>query len=116
MSEGLYFIAIIPPDNIQEEITGFKHVVAEKFDSRHALRSPPHITLHMPFKWKEKRLDELTACMQSINYHLEPFEIQLNGFDFFEPRVVFVDVVENQKLEVLQKFTVDTCRKNLEAG
>lgn len=113
MSESLYFIAITPPDEIQDKITRLKYEIAEKYGSKHALRSPPHITLHMPFKWKDKRLGELTDLMNTLNKEMEPFEIQLRDFDFFEPRVVFVDVVENERLNALQKKVVDACRKQL---
>ena len=113
MNESLYFIAIVPPKEIQDEITKLKHEVAERYESKHALRSPPHITLHMPFKWKDKRFDELAEVMKKLNERLEPFEIQLRDFDYFEPRVVFVNVVANEKLEELQKKVVDVCRKQL---
>jgi len=113
MSESLYFISIIPPVEIQEEITGFKHLVAERFGSRHALNALPHITLHMPFRWKEKKLDRLKNVMSELNNNLQPFEIELQNFGFFEPRVVFVDVVENGSLRQLQKTVVDMCRKEL---
>ncbi|MEQ6168255.1 MULTISPECIES: 2'-5' RNA ligase family protein [unclassified Ekhidna] len=113
MSESLYFIAVLPPEEIHNEITHLKHEVAEKFDSKHALRSPPHITLHMPFKWKDKRYEELTDVIKNLNSDLKPFGVRLKNFDFFEPRVVFVNVVENGKLEELQKKVVDACRKQL---
>ena len=113
MSESLYFIAVLPPPNIQEQITKTKLEVAEKFGSRHALRSPPHITLHMPFKWKEKRLRELFQMMELINTDLEPFEIQLMDYDFFEPRVVFIDVVKSKSLNKLQAQVVNLCRQEL---
>lgn len=113
MSESLYFIAVVPPTEIQEEITKLKQEVAEKYESRHALKSPPHITLHMPFKWKDMRYEELVAVMEKLSNDFEPFEVQLKDFDFFEPRVVFVDVVENEKLNQLQKEVVDVFRKQL---
>jgi len=111
--EGLYFIAIVPPVDIQDEITLLKEEMRTNYHSIHALKSPPHITLHMPFKWKDKRYQELDQVMQSLNADLVPFEIQLNDFDFFEPRVVFVHVVENELLNQLQKEVVATCRKEL---
>ncbi len=113
MSEQLYFIAIVPPEGIQKEITKLKHFVADRFGSKHALNAPPHITLHMPFRWKEKKVDKLFRTIDEINEEFKPFEIELNGFDFFEPRVVFVNVVENQALNKLQKLVVDRCRKKL---
>ena len=113
MSESLYFIAVIPPQEIQEEITALKHEIAEKYGSKHALSSPPHITLHMPFRWKDKRFDELSDVMKNLNRDLETFEVELKNFDFFEPRVVFVNVVQSEKLEKLQKKVVGACRKEL---
>ena len=113
MSESLYFIAIVPPPPIQEEIMGFKYAMADEFGSKHALNSPPHITLHMPFKWKDKKLDKLVNLMNQLNDELKPFSMELKDFDFFEPRVVFVDVVPNSKLDKLQKNVVNLCRKVL---
>lgn len=111
--ESLYFIAIVPPANIQDEITKLKHEVTDKYGSKHALKSPPHITLHMPFKWKDKRFHELEGVMKKLNDDLKPFQVELKDFDFFEPRVVFVNVMENESLNKLQRQVVDTCRKDL---
>lgn len=113
MTNDLYFIAVVPPQEIQDRITELKHEVAKKFGSKHALNAPPHITLHMPFKWKDKRIGVLENVMHQINNELVDFEIELNDFDFFEPRVVFVNVLENEALSKLQKTVVDSCRKNL---
>lgn len=113
MTESLYFLAIVPPKAIQDRITELKMEVAERFNSKHALNAPPHITLHMPFKWKEKKLDQLKEAVQTINEELTPFGVTLKDFDFFEPRVVFVDVVENESLNQLQKRVINTCRKEL---
>ncbi len=109
----LYFVAIVPPAKIQEEVTQLKVLIAERFNSKHALKSPPHITLHMPFRWKESKLDILQETIEKINAEIESFQIELNGFAFFEPRVVYVDVVENDTLMELQKTVVDACRKSL---
>ncbi len=113
MSESIYFIAIVPPRAIQEEITQLKVLMAERFNSKHALKSPPHITLHMPFKWKKSKWEILKSTIEKINSEIEPFEIELDGFAFFEPRVVYVDVEENQPLIDLQKAVVEEVRKKL---
>ena len=113
MGEELYFVAIVPPKDIQHEVTRLKELVADRFQSKHALKSPPHITLHMPFRWKEKKFGQLAKVMQQLNKDLQPFEVQLKDFDFFEPRVVFVDVMESQALLRLQKDVVDCFRKEL---
>ena len=113
MSENLYLIAVVPPEEVQEKITSFKHIIAEEFGSKHALNAPPHITLHMPFKWKIKKIEKLKETIREINSEVQTFSVALNGFDFFEPRVVFVDVVENEKLTSMQKLVEDRCRKKL---
>lgn len=113
MSEGLYFIAILPSEDAQKKITDLKHLVKEKFGSQHALNAPPHITLHMPFKWKDKKLNQLTALRSNINKSLDPFEVELKNFDFFEPRVVFLNVIENAFLSALQGQVLKMCRREL---
>ena len=110
---NLYFIAIIPPPDICEEITEIKLEIADRFGSRHALNAPPHITLHMPFKWKEKKIEQLNDLIQQVNDEMKPFEIQLRNFDFFEPRVVFIDVVPNEQLNNLQYDVVRLCQRKL---
>jgi len=113
VSESLYFIAIVPPPNVLEQITNLKHEVAERFNSKMALKSPGHITMHMPFRWKDKRKEELLEMMSKLNDGLRPFEVELNGFGFFEPRVVYVSVEENESLRQFQKSVVQHCRSEL---
>ncbi|MEM6735154.1 MAG: 2'-5' RNA ligase family protein [Bacteroidota bacterium] len=111
--ESLYFIAIVPPKDIQLEITLLKQEIAKKYGSKHALKSPPHITLHMPFKWKDKKLDQLGNAVKDMNTQLVPFRLVLKDFNYFEPRVVYINVVKNLTLEELQKKILDECRKKL---
>jgi 2'-5' RNA ligase len=113
VSDSVYFIAVIPPDPIEKKITELKNEVAKRFGSSHALKAPPHITLHMPFKWKDKKLEKLKSVINQINGELEPFEVELKDFDFFEPRVVFVDVVPTVQLEKLQHDVILKCKREL---
>ncbi|MCG8477175.1 MAG: 2'-5' RNA ligase family protein [Cytophagales bacterium] len=102
-TESLYFLAIVPPEPLQSEVYRYKEQVREKFGSRAALNSPAHITLHMPFKWKKKNNERLFDALQDFAGGQQPFEVELNGFGFFEPRVVFVGVDENDSLRKCQK-------------
>lgn len=113
MKESLYFLAIIPPSPIYEEVMEFKNEVLEKFDSKAALRSPPHITLHMPFKWKDKKENFLIEKLSSFEFTDYPFDIQLKDFDFFPPKVVFVNVAKNNLLVQVQKQLVKHVRNQL---
>lgn len=111
--ESLYFIAIVPDEKVKAQVHAYKLEVADRFDSSNALKSPPHITLHMPFKWKESKCERLLELMETLNEEIQPFQVSLNGFDFFEPRVVFVNVEPNEELEVLQSKVVRACRRAL---
>ncbi|MFN6233029.1 MAG: 2'-5' RNA ligase family protein, partial [Microcystis sp.] len=48
---SLFFIALLPPPEVQEIATKIKVEFAEIYNSRAALKSPPHVTLQPPFRW-----------------------------------------------------------------
>ena len=112
MSIQKYFIAIVIPEPFQTELMGLKNLVKEKYTSKGALRSPAHITLHMPFEWKEEKETALISTLQQFTFN-EKFSIDLQNFSSFEPRVIFVDVVKNEWLEKLQTEFVVYVKKNL---
>jgi len=99
----LYFIALIPPSHIYDKIVEWKEYMATNYLTRKALNSPPHITLQMPFKWREDREDRILSVLEKAERGSVPFEINLNGFGFFEPRVVYIDVESSEELAELQK-------------
>lgn len=113
MEGDSFLIAILPPEEVQEEITQLKHQIATQYNSHMALKSPPHITLHMPFKWKENKHSVLLEALERINASVAPFKLELCGFDYFEPRVIFVDVVQSAALFSLQEKVVRHCRHEL---
>jgi len=110
--EALYFIAVVPPEDIREKVKDIKEYFSENYNSSHALRSPAHITLHMPFKWKEKKLDLLVNELTASVREKRSFKIKLSGFDSFSPRVIFIDVEENEDLLQLKK-SVEQAMKRL---
>ncbi len=111
--DSLYFIAVTPPENESDQITALKNQCKVAYGSGHALKSPPHITLHMPFKWNDKKRNALEACLNQVAGTTEKFEMQLRDFGFFEPRVVFIDVIENAELRRLQKILAKQMRLDL---
>ncbi|WP_109831694.1 2'-5' RNA ligase family protein [Reichenbachiella versicolor] len=111
--KGLYFIAIVPEAPLYEELMWQKRFVADHFQSKAALNSPPHITLHMPFKWRSDREGPLLEKLTEFHFSGSSFEIQLKNFDFFEPRVVFIDVIENPVLRSLFTELSKHIRKEL---
>ncbi len=102
-SERLFFIALLPPQIIQDEITEIKHYFAQTYKSRHALKSPPHITLQPPFKWLTENLPTLEQYLSQFALDVSPIPITLSGFNAFPPRVIFVDVIKNPELINIQQ-------------
>lgn len=99
---NLYFIAIIPNTKIVDELTEIKRHFANVYDSKASLNSLPHITLHMPFRWRDKKINLLHSTLIEISKSVDPFPVELKNFNCFEPKTIFVDVADNEKLNFLQ--------------
>lgn len=107
-----YFIALIPPEPVHSEIDRIKKEVSEKYNNKSALRSPPHITLHMPFEYKTEKESALFTALENFSF-TDKFNVQLNNYACFEPKVVFIDVVQNDTLSLLQSTLVQHIKVNL---
>lgn len=104
MASQRFFIALVPPPEIQAEVNDIKHHFQEYYGSRKALNSPTHITLQAPFEWSnEQNLDELTAELRKFAENRERFAISLSNFGAFPPKVVYIYVVQNSALIDLQQ-------------
>lgn len=102
-TESEYFIAIIPPQPVYDEAMALKNYFNDNYQSKASLNSPPHITLHMPFKWKEAKEPILVEKLSQFAAAQDLLEMELRNFNCFPPRVIYIDVVANKKLAILQK-------------
>jgi 2'-5' RNA ligase len=109
-----YFIAVIPPSPVFDEALKLKHHFKERYNSKASLNSPPHITLHMPFRWKADKEEELIEKFKKFNPGVKPFKLQLSNFNSFPPRVIFIDVIVNVALKKLQKEITRFCKRSLD--
>ena len=107
-----YFLAIIPPEPVFSEAEALKKEVSLKYNNKSALRSPAHITLHMPFEWEEKKEPALIDTLSNYKFN-QDINIRLKNFGFFEPKVVFIDVEKNETLSALQKEMVNHVKQHL---
>ncbi|MER3493419.1 MAG: 2'-5' RNA ligase [Mastigocladus sp. ERB_26_2] len=101
-SQTLFFIALLPPQEIQDYANQIKQHFALHYASRHAQKSPPHITLQPPFEWSDQNLPVLEACLQEFASSQNPIPITLNGYGAFVPRVIYINVVRSPELLALQ--------------
>jgi 2'-5' RNA ligase len=96
MDKHLYLIALIPPNEIKERVHALKLDMKKRFNAKHALKAPVHITLQMPFRLDDEGESIAIMHLERFASGQKPFTIDLNGFDTFEPRVLFVKI-ENQR-------------------
>jgi 2'-5' RNA ligase len=109
----LYFIALIPPSPIYDEALEQKLYFKDHFNSKASLNSPPHITLHMPFRWKEQKEKDLAARLGEFMKGFEPIKVCLDNYSSFPPRVIYINVVNTEALENLQRGIHRFCKKEL---
>lgn len=110
---SLFFIALLPPQEIQDYATEIKQYFAERYDSRHALKSPPHVTLQPPFEWATENLKVLEECLSSFARTRSPIPVTLSGFDAFVPRVIYINVLRTPQLLSLQADLMNHVERNL---
>jgi len=103
---NMYYIAIVAPEVINQEILKWKNYFKDHFECSVALKSPAHITLIPPF-WMEEGLEkDLMSSIKEFSVTKNKFEITLKDFAAFKPKVIFVDVVKNEILnDLYQSFT-----------
>lgn len=93
-----FFIALLPPQELQLEIHRLKHYFSDHYETKGALRSPPHITLYPPFLWDEGSISDLQKSLESFAMTKSTFSVNLLGFGSFPPRVIYIHVQQTQAL------------------
>ncbi|GAA4400369.1 2'-5' RNA ligase family protein [Nibrella viscosa] len=106
-------MALLPDEAIQQEVTVFKRAAAEQFGSRHALKSPPHITIVPPFKLANDKITALQEALTTAASQLFPFSIHLHNFDHFGQRVIFVNVKTDESLQHCYQVTTEVFHQQL---
>ena len=118
----LFFIALLPPKPIRQEIDGIKSYFARVYQSSAALKSPAHITLQPPFEWESTplapiatgpRYPLLSELLESFANKLSPIPVITSGFGSFKPRVIYINVVKTKELLAIHKDLQIYCQKYL---
>lgn len=98
----LYFLALVPGDPIQSELTAFKRTAQKKFRSGHALNSPAHITIIPPFFAMAEQMENFLPALQETLEKFPAFNIRIDGFDHFGNHVIFAAVQPDPLLDDFQ--------------
>ena len=107
-----YFIAIVLPEPLLSKVEAIKQSIFDEHGLKGALRCPAHITLHRPFEWKEEKENVLLEKLSAFRFQGST-SIELKDFAFFEPRVIFVDVLPNAVLNELHKQLKTYAKKEM---
>lgn len=102
-SKRRFFIALLPPEEIQESAKEIQEHFAQTYDSRGAQKSPPHITLQPPFEWQLDNVPILEQCLKTFADTRKIVPVTLKGFEAFKPRVIYINVIKMPELLMLQK-------------
>ncbi|MCS3796221.1 RNA 2',3'-cyclic phosphodiesterase [Niastella sp. OAS944] len=97
-----YFMAIVAPDEINQQVLEWKHYMLQHFNCKVALRSPAHVTLIPPFNMPDTMQHELEEVLLEFAQEQLSFPIHLKNFAAFKPRVLYVHVQPNTHLSDLQ--------------
>lgn len=98
----LHFIAIVPPETINQRVLEWKHYMRDQFRCKVALKSPAHITLIAPFDMPDPFQAALQELLLPFAAQQKDFPVQLKNFAAFKPRVIYVDVLLTASLHALQ--------------
>ncbi len=113
---NLYFIALVPPMELREQIEVLKEEMQIRFNAKHALKSPAHITLQMPFRIHKKNEPSLIEILQKTATNQGTFELKLSGFDCFSPRVIFVKVINHDPIIPLHGKLISLLSQKMDLG
>lgn len=84
------FVALLLPPALAEPLRALQLDIRDRFHSRAALRSPPHLTLVAPFECEREELAGLDEWLSLAVLSQRSFEVVLDGFACFAPRVIFL--------------------------
>lgn len=112
-TQKLYFIAIVPSEPVYSFAQQQKEYFAKAYNSKAALRSPPHITLHMPFQYKEHKEEKIIQALELLSKEHRSFSLDIDGFGAFEPRVIYLTVEKTNEIARLQHAVGETMKTQL---
>lgn len=99
----MYYVAIVAPEEINQQVLKWKNFFKENFQCTVALKSPAHITLIPPFWMNEELENDLIGSIDTYSASQNKFEVVLKDFAAFKPNVIFIDVVKNKVLDELHR-------------
>src|SRR5687768_2551403 len=86
----LKLVAIVLPEPLFSYVRAEQTYIAETWGPRQSLRTPPHITIIPPLHLLPDEIARLNEIAKEIASANPMFELKVNGFGAFPPRVIFI--------------------------
>ena len=103
MKNQIYFIAIIPPENISDEINKLRKQLLPDFNIHSEHKKFPHITLQHTFRRSPEIEPLLTSYLNELAQTLKPFNVTINNCNHFDSLTLYIAVNNNNPLQNLYK-------------
>ncbi|SMC60371.1 2'-5' RNA ligase family protein [Pedobacter africanus] len=100
--ESLYFVAILPPQEISAEIDEIRKQCSIDHKVYTALKPPVHITLAPPFKLNSQFEPKLFNSLE-LARNFPSFNQELKNFDGFPSHTVYINALKNPFISALFK-------------
>ena len=110
---GKYFVGLLPPASLEAQFNLLKQGFADQFQVKYALKAPAHLTLKMPFLYKEAKEGELAVRLTTLLEKQEPFLLQLTRIGHFGNRNIHQQVAPSESLMQLQTTLRSFCKRSL---
>jgi 2'-5' RNA ligase len=110
---GKYFVGLLLPAAFEAQFNLLKQGIADQFQVKYALKAPAHLTLKMPFLYKEAKEAELAARFTNLLDTQAPFLLQLAQIGHFGNRNLHQQVVPSESLIQLQLTLRSFCKRSL---
>lgn len=110
---GKYFVGLLPPPAFEAQIKLLKQGIATQFQVKYALQAPAHLTLKMPFRYKEAKERELGVRLTTLLETQAPFQLQLAGIGCFGRRNIHQQIAPSKSLMQLQTTLRSFCKRSL---
>lgn len=108
-----YFLALVPPPEILEKAHHIKLLIRDQFGIKYALKSPPHVTLKMPFNYNEAKETLLKKKLGDFLQTQKPVALKIEGVGTFGKRVIYLGIEKSPELAELQTSLKNFCKKEL---
>ncbi len=101
MQNNLKLIALIPPEPVYSVIRKEQEYIADMWGPKHALRTPPHITVIPPIALTSSEVGWLFGMAYALAGSLPSIRMELNDYGSFKPRVIYVNTIISKELHEL---------------